>query len=401
MRLIGRFVTVMVKAIIWNVQYLIPRNQNKWIFGSWFGERYSDNSRSMYEYVLNNRPDIKALWVTKNHSVYERLKKEGKPVEMCSSLKAILFALTSRVAFITVVPEEVNGLYLNGAKMVWLWHGMPMKYIEADERKFIEGDNYNKSSIYLKIKNRLFPFDKKRVDCILSLGSFFIPFFQSSFLIDNKKVWMDGYPRNDELFSSNQENIIIEARKRYPSAKFILYMPTHRLHGLGGAGFCPFDSYGFDDEVFSETLRNNDYVFFYKGHYYDAQAVAEFDNERFIHVSDNDIDNLYRFVKDIDILITDFSSIYFDFLLLKRPIILAPFDYDDYIRNERPLYFDYNTLEAPKVSSWIQLIQLLRDNNFIKPTEEEINKYITYKDGNSCVRLYNHIIQSFELKKLM
>lgn len=392
--IIVKVYNVIKNLFIWHLQKLIPRKKNRWIFGAWFGEKYSDNSRSMFEYVLENHPEIDALWVTKNRDVYERLKSENKPVEMLSSFKAKKHALTSKVAFITVVDKEVNGFYLNGAKMVWLWHGMPMKYIEADERRFIEGPKFDHPSHIRRFLRQFYPYFKKRVDCVLTTGNFFNPIFESSFQVGPEKVWNDGYPRNDELFSKDQDAIVTQYRKRYSNAKFIIYMPTHRLHGLSGKSFSPFEGNGFDPKKLYELLEEKDYVFFYKGHFYDTGASVELKHPRFVDVTHSSMDVLYRFVKDMDVLITDYSSIYFDYLLLKKPIVLTPFDYEEYIKSERPLYFDYFTLEAPKAKNWNELITILK-NDLKAPSEEEVAKYLSYTDGNSSERIFNHIQKSF------
>lgn len=389
-----RGVEAVKNFFVWYLQRLIPRNKNRWIFGAWFGERYSDNSRSIYEYVLNNHPEIDALWVTKNEDVYNRLKAENKPVAMLSSSEAKRHAATSKVAFITVADKEVNGLYLNGAKMVWLWHGMPMKYIEADERRFVEGDRFDHPTLLRRIKMLYHPYLKKHVDCVLTTGEFFNPIFESSFQVGPEKVWNDGYPRNDELFSKEQDAIVAQYREHYPNAKFIIYMPTHRLHGLSGKPFSPFEGNGFEPEKLFKLLEEKDYVFFYKGHFYDSGASVKLSHPRFVDVTHSSMDVLYRFVKDMDILITDYSSIYFDYLLLKKPIVLTPFDYEEYIKSERPLYFDYFSLEAPKANNWDELISIL-EGDLKDPSDEEVSKYLSHTDGNSSERIFNHIQKSF------
>lgn len=389
-----RGVEAVKNFFVWYLQRLIPRNKNRWIFGAWFGERYSDNSRSIYEYVLNNHPEIDALWVTKNEDVYNRLKAENKPVAMLSSSEAKRHAVTSKVAFITVADKEVNGLYLNGAKLVWLWHGMPMKYIEADERRFVEGDRFDHPTLLRRIKMLYHPYLKKHVDCVLTTGEFFNPIFESSFQVGPEKVWNDGYPRNDELFSKEQDAIVAQYREHYPNAKFIIYMPTHRLHGLSGKPFSPFEGNGFEPEKLFKLLEEKDYVFFYKGHFYDSGASVKLSHPRFVDVTHSSMDVLYRFVKDMDILITDYSSIYFDYLLLKKPIVLTPFDYEEYIKSERPLYFDYFSLEAPKANNWDELIAIL-EGDLKDPSDEEVSKYLSHTDGNSSERIFNHIQKSF------
>lgn len=386
----------LIRLLFWHFERLIPRNQNKWIFGSWFGEKYSDNSRALYEYVLKEMPYIKPMWLTSNDIVYKRLKKEGKPVALLSSIKGKLFALTAKFAFITVERKEVNGYYLNGAKLIWLYHGMLMKYVMADERRFIEGASYDKMTSKKIVSAILFPYKSVRnynVGRILVTSDFFSPFFESAFRIDSTKIWVDGYPRNDDFFSDQTEEIILKYRALYPSAKFIIHMPTHRLHGLNGEPFNPFDGYGFSTENFYDTLEKGDYVYFYKGHFYDSNNRIELNNDRFVRVTDEDFDSLYRMIKDMDLLITDYSSIYFDYLLLKRPIILTPFDYDEYITNERPLYYDYKkNLIANYVSNWDELLDLLLNKTFILPNLDLVNKYHRNVDGNSCRRISDHII---------
>lgn len=380
-------------SIIWHVGWLFPRNKNKWVFGSWFGDRYSDNSRAMYEYVLKEMPYIKAMWLTRNIEVYHRLKEEGKPVELLSSFKGKMFSLTSKVAFITVEREEVNGIYLNGAKIVWLYHGMPMKYIMNDESRFLEKPSEGKTAIRKKILKILFPYlTNYNVGSVIATSEFFRPFLETAFKVDANKVWCDGYPRNDELFSSETEELIKKYRSRFPSSKFIIHMPTHRIHGMNGEPYNPFEGYGFNQNSFIETIEKGDYVYFYKGHFYDSKNRFELKHERFVRITDNDFDVLYRLVKDMDVLITDYSSIYFDYLLLQRPIILTPFDYEEYVSNERPLYYDYNdNIVANRVSDWNELLMMLLENTYVQPEIKLINKYHLNIDGFSCKRIAEHI----------
>lgn len=383
-------------SFFWTIERIVPRNKNKWVFGAWFGDRYTDNSRAMYEYAVNNLPQIKPMWLTRNPKIYERLKSEGKPVEYLSSWKGRFFALTAKIAFVTVSDIEVNGLFLNGARMIRLWHGMPLKHIGIDQRKDAFGEDYYNPSLPQKVYRTIFNcYKKQRNDCVLITGSFFSPFFQSSFNVPENKIWNDGYPRNDELFSPITEPIITEYRMKYPHAKFVVFMPTHRTTGPGGTTFSPFDGFGFDRTSFFNVLEKNDIVFFYKGHFFDTTAKVDLSNDRFVRVTDDMFDVLYRFVKDMDILITDYSSIYFDYILLGRPIILTPFDYEDYILNQRHLYFDYDSIEAAKAYNWDQLLHILEEKSYQKPSKQETNRFIDHVDANSCKRIAEHIFRTF------
>lgn len=383
-------------SFLWEIERIIPRNKKKWVFGAWFGDRYTDNSRAIYEYIIKNLPQIKAMWLTRNEDVYNRLKKEGKPVEYLSSWKGRCFALTSKIAFVTVSDIEVNGLFLNGARMVRLWHGMPLKHIGRDQRIDAFGEAYYHPPLLKRIyKGIVKRYTTQKNDCVLVTGNFFSPFFQTSFNVSENKVWNDGYPRNDELFSSVTEPIVTQYKEKYPHSKFIIFMPTHRTTGPGGATFSPFDGFGFNQKAFFDLLEQKNLVFFYKGHFFDTTAKVDLSNERFVRVNDDMFDVLYRFVKDMDILITDYSSIYFDYLLLSKPIILTPFDYEDYIHNQRHLYFDYDSLEAVKAYNWDQLMCILDNETYQKPSKKEIDRFFDHVDANSSKRIVKHIFKTF------
>jgi len=379
----------------WYFQRLLPRDKYIWVFGSWFGQRYSDNSRAMYEFVLENRPDIKPFWITQSKDVYDKLKSLGRPVAMADSREGRRICLKAGVAFITTAASEMNAKYLNGAYMVWLWHGVGLKYIMADELRLFLWPKY---SLFKKFKVRLnrflFPWDNNvRKDCLINTGDFFTRFFCSGFELEPNQVWVDGYPRNDVLFKGKTQEIIKKYRKDFPTAKFIIYMPTHRINELKGVPFNAFDGFGFDSARFFDILEKNDYVFFNKGHFYDQNADIRIENERFLNVNDNMYDDLYAFIKDMDILITDFSSVYFDFILLERPVILAPFDFDEYVSKERPLQFDYNEQEGVQVHNWTELFDVLENRSYYNSSKENVAKFHKHQDGNSCQRITEHLLK--------
>ncbi|HZK03572.1 MAG TPA: CDP-glycerol glycerophosphotransferase family protein [Bacteroidaceae bacterium] len=379
----------------WYLERLLPRKKKSWIFGSWFGLRYSDNSRAIYEYVLTNHPDIKAVWITKDRAVYKRLKSEGKPVEYYNSIRGILLSLNAGAVFITTSPKDTNALCLNGAFAVWLWHGVGLKCIMADEKRFKWAHYSRFKKIKVWINKVLFPYENSPgKDAILNTGDFFSRFFMSGFQVDENRIWVEGYPRNDMLFSEKSDEAAVILRKKFPTATFIIYMPTHRINARKNSPFNGFEGFGFDREYFFEILEKGDYVFLNKGHFYDQTASIEIKNERFINITDNDYDDLYLFIKEMDILITDFSSIYFDFLLLKKPIILAPFDYDDYVSLERPLQFDYYEQEGVRTDNWQELLDVLDKRSYYVPSSKTVQKFHKYIDGKSCSRIVDRTKKS-------
>ncbi len=396
--LIGKSIVGLLFLPFWYIQKCFKRDPRVWLFGSWFGQKYSDNSRALYEYVLEYDPDIKPMWITHNKEVYNRLKELNRPVQMANTIAGKIACLKAGVVFVTTSPDEMNSKYLNGAKMVWLWHGMPLKQIMADEIKFLKTKQSPFKRFKVKLNHLLFPYENKyKKDLVMNSSEFFTPFFSSAFQVQPDQIWTDGYPRNDALFSTYTENIVKEYRAKFPTAKFIIYMPTHRVNGLKGEPFNGFNGHGFNQEKFFKTLEDNDYVFFNKGHFFDSNANITLQNDRFVNVTDSCFDNLYTFVKDMDILITDYSSIYCDYILLGKPIILTPFDYNDYINNERPLYFDYNVWEGIKATNWNELTNILYQHSYHNPTDKEIDLFHKNRDGNSCRRITEHLKSTYNI----
>ena len=100
-----------------------------------------------------------------------------------------------------------------------------------------------------------------------------------------------------------------------------------------------------------------------------------------------------------DLLITDLSSILFDYLLLDKPIVFSAFDMDTYIKRDRELYYRYEEITpGPKGENWTEVMQhvleLLNDPSIYEEERAQIkNRFNTYHDGSSSERVYTHVVK--------
>lgn len=383
---------------------ILPRNKNLWIFGAWFGQRYSDNSRAFFEYVNKNHPEIKTVWVSRNKDVVKMLQEKGCNVCFSVSLRFVLYALRAGKVF-TSTGGEFNLFFLHGAEYYALWHGMPLKKILNDDTNFGGESANNKfrkkcSKILFKIftwKNFL---SQKELSTITN-SDFFVPFLASAFGLPQERILKTGSPRTDNLFNYKKEKLIEEIRAKFPNEKIILYMPTFRTAEWTGDVFNPFDEkYGFDLNEFLEILKRHKSVLVYKPHFSDArfmQTVRQKTPEtlsHFITVGDSDYDELYNFVGQVDILMTDYSSIYFDFIATKKPVILLPFDYEFYIKYARGHYFDYwKNMEGVKANNWREFYKILEEKSYAPVSEVTCKKFAEYVDGKVCEKLWKEIMR--------
>lgn len=383
---------------LWYIQKYIKRDSHLWIFGAWFGNSYSDNSKIVFEEVLANYKDIKAVWITRNSNVYKDLVNRGINVAMCGSLKGIYYCIKAKYVFVCGGLTDFNEHCLNGAIQVWLWHGMPMKHICYDQKKFDrENGNFN-----FKEKVRyFFPYRKNiKPKYFLSTSSFHVPILKSAFHITEENIYEIGLPRNDCFFNNYTEQIIKNIRERYSNPFVILYMPTFRDDIIIKRKEA-YDSFknSFMVERFCKILNEQNIVFLYKGHFYDLQLNTFDENisDRFIKIDDSMYDNLYSVIKDVDLLMTDYSSIYFDFLLLRKPVILTPFDYDTYITQSRPLYFDYySTIDGVVAKNWNDVMDILEKKSYFVPGISTLEKFHKYIDNKSTERVIETVLNDFK-----
>jgi len=128
-------------AIIYRINKNKKRNKALWIFGCWGGMKYSDNSKYLFEYVCKEHPEIRAVWITVNKSVYEELISRGKEVYLANTPSANEIIKQAGVAFFTNSLNDFgDNPLLNGAKICALFHGVGFK----DELRELENQNTSK-----------------------------------------------------------------------------------------------------------------------------------------------------------------------------------------------------------------------------------------------------------------
>ena len=219
-------------------------------------------------------------------------------------------------------------------------------------------------------------------------------YFNSAF--GSEKIEVTGYPRNDIIINPNLyvkhlgfEQQIIDS---IATEKTILYAPTFR------------DTNRFDRETPIEWEKLNNLLikqnasFLIKLHRHDYSIVMkeEYSN---IRVLDNESD-MYPLFTKVDLLITDYSSIFFDFLLTDKPVLFYPYDKDEYLTMDRSMYDDYDTVtpgyKAYDYSDFHEKLELFFEQpNALKESDLDYQKikkmYNKYSDSNGAKRTYEFI----------
>lgn len=275
------------------------------------------------------------------------------------------------------------------------WHGTPLKRLGAD---IVETGRNGQSTTKKSIK-KLYLDEGNRVTYFLSPSAYATEKFSTAFcfkeLNQMDKLLEVGYPRNDEIFiNKDNTQYINELKEKLDiplDKKVVMYAPTWRDNEYkAGQGYL-YD-FSFDIEKMRQKL-GDEYIFLIRAHYFVSNSL---DYEQFgDFVMDmskvNNVNDLYLVS---DILITDYSSVFFDYSILKRPMIFYMYDKEEYATDIRGFYLDLDELPGAIIENEDDLADNILSPKFNEQEVDEfINKFCYLDDGNAGQRLIDIIFK--------
>lgn len=384
LNLIKYFIIFFTNIIVFLVSLGVPKTRKVVIIGGWFGKRFADNSRYLYSFINSNKENInvkKVVWVTKNIDLLNELIVNGVYACKSSSLKSYWYHLRAKIHIVDQGSDDISPYFSIRAIKINLWHGFPLKKIGA----YRYSENYKQSIGTFPHKFKLFvkPLFTKGFwgnSYILATSNFAAKVLSYSFEKKESKMIICPYPRNfylgnayENLFLLNSEKLFIYKLKQSISIgkKIIGYFPTFRDIGEEGL----FGSRNNEElTLLFETLKKNNYIVLVKNHLHSSN----FDklNPKDVVWELQNITDLYPLLNFVDILITDYSSIYFDFLYTQKPIIFFPYDIDYYSITDRGFIFDYDEYTpGPKIYE-LSILQEYLDKGYSYIVDEYMNNYL-------------------------
>lgn len=376
-----------LSTIIYAVSFFIPKDKKLWLFGSWDGEKYSDNSKYFFEYMLNKHKVVNAIWITKNTVIYNYLKSKNLPVEKYNSLRGRILHLRAKVVILTKGKKDVNHYLLAiNTKTIQLWHGVGYKKILFDTDLKNIYNRYIKYLFFFPILRNFLKYDMLISTSILMQSR-----FSGSFNMDIKKIPITGYPRNDILFSNSAK---LDSDNE---VRTILYAPTLRNEGIDGSAA--------EKLSIEELSKVNDFLasinakLYIKLHFSEEDQVRSIDLSNIRLLKSDPFFDIQEFLSRTDILITDYSSVYFDYLLLDRPIVFFAYDLENYISNDRGFYDKYEDVTpGDVVRSWAGVIDSIQKSledpgRYQEERRSLREKYWEHFDGKSSERVYKEIMK--------
>nr|WP_026575887.1 CDP-glycerol glycerophosphotransferase family protein [Bacillus sp. UNC438CL73TsuS30] len=367
---------------------LFPPKENLIIFESFLGKQYSCNPRAIYEYLKNHHPEYKMVW-----SVDPRFEKgfidKKVPYAIRFSFKW-LFLMARAKFWVTNsrmplwIPKPKNTIYLQ------TWHGTPLKKLANDMREVLmpgtTTEKY-KQNFYIESRNW---------DYLISPNGYSTEIFKRAFQFD-KEVIESGYPRNDIFYKQERYQIAREFKQIHgipDDKKIILYAPTWRDNQYYQIGKYKFELHLDLDKLNKEL--GNEYIIILRMHYLVAENfnLESYKGFAYDFSKHEDIQELYLIS---DLLITDYSSVFFDYANLKRPMIFFTYDLDEYKEDIRGFYFDFEKkAPGPLVKTTDEVIIAIKNMGKDQISTEKFNEFYQrfcyLEDGYAAERVVKEVI---------
>lgn len=321
-----------LKKILLSLWYCISRiihRDNKLIlFSAWFGEKYADNSRFMFEFMLG-REDFRVYWFTKNKDLYKELKSKNIPVLYSKSLKGKWYELRAGMMVSAIQYADFDAACISRVKFLDLDHGFPIKEVAFKSAS---------TGVIWRLWQNFF---RDNCDFYMTASSEFVANVVSEcYNVPKSHFIKSNKPRIDVLFDSKlqeSQNPIIEELKA--NHKLISYLPTHRSDGRVKMNINEI----FDLDGIEQFCIKYDYVFIIKKHFYHNSEISDLVNySRIFDLTQVPNIDTQILLAQTDILVTDYSSCFIDFLATDRPILFHQYDIEYFRERERGLYFQFD-----------------------------------------------------------
>lgn len=355
------------------------------VFESFLGKNYSDSCKYIYEYIIDNMPGrYKCIWVVND----KKTGIPGNPVKV-KYLGIKWFYYTSRAKYYVSNMRQPLWLYRRpGSVMLETWHGTPLKKLVFDMEDIHAATPTYKMDMYAQ---------SRKWDYLISDNPFSTDVFESCFLYPREKIIETGYPRNDILYCKDMSARIESIKSRLgieDGKKVILYAPTWRDDEYYRPG-----EYQFALKLNLDKMKQqlgDEYVILLRTHYFIADAIDTSAYEGFAYnvCRYDDIAELYLIS---DICITDYSSVFFDYANLRRPILFYVYDYDKYRDKLRGFYIDMETeLPGPLLYTEEEVYDAVKNIGSIEEKyrdryEEFYNRFCALDDGNASKRVVEKV----------
>lgn len=380
-KLAGKIIRILYKL----TYKLVSVDNQLVIFISFHGRGYSDNPRAIYEQMKKDPrfKDYRFIWFIKNHKE-KNIQIPGAEIKEYFSFPYFYYLSKAKYWIInckmpTYICKKPEQVYLQ------TWHGTPLKRL-AHDIIAPEDATFYRSGVSFEKMCHSYDVDVERYNYMISPNKFCTEVFQTSFRIDRERLIETGYPRNDFITNATIKEIE-QLKKKFHlplDKKIVLYAPTWRDNSYVAAG------YTFELEAnfhkWKEIL-GDEYVVVFKPHYLiinKYEGDHSLDGFLYSINADAEINELYVLS---DILITDYSSVFFDYAVLNRPIYFYMYDLEQYKDELRGFYLDiYTELPGKIYEDESKMLLDIKDHIYDYSFLEKFNERFNSEQTGNCAQ---------------
>jgi len=319
----------------------------------------------VYEYIKANKPELKGFY-------YLPFREKGIFQQISYIVRFAPVFLSAKFLVSSHAPYDFIPFSWSRRKvLINAWHGTPLKCM------FFSDPGASDSELRAVLKSN------KLTSIFLVSSSIEAGLITRCFHLDPRKIAYTGHPRNDILINGNKMNKLKGLFKLLPSySKAILYCPTYRRDAP--TRFFPFED--LDMLHLNRFLEENKLIIFTRGHIQNHGELSATKSDRIIELGQDVLQEINDILSEIDILITDYSSIYIDYLLLDRPCIFIPYDKEDYQKKVGFLFDDYDY--------WTPGMKVTRYEDFVDAIREAISENDMFKSKRAELKSLFHYHQA-------
>ena len=373
----GYFLNFLSKII---TLFIKPTN-NRILISCSAGEHFNGNSKQLFKVLVEQNRDV--YFISRSKSIYQELGSVyNNRIVFSYSIKALKVFVSSRIVFIThgvydtypFTPFRTNNIVIN------LWHGFPFKAIGAKMDR-LSNDQIND---FLEVYSK--------TDYMISSSETETEILCESFGLSKEQIIQTGYPRYDILLEP--QNNLLGKLNLPQNKKTLLYAPTFR--DATDLILFPFEDFNFNE--LNDFLIKEDILLLIRLHRNDRHKIngkIQF-NERIVYLDQEMLEEVNEVLPSVDLLITDYSGIFMDYAVLKRPMIFIPYDIEEYTADRG---MNINLIEeypGDVVETFSQFKSTVKQSLMVDSTQNKLldsflSKFHQYEAGKATQNLVNFI----------
>jgi len=398
------FFQILVRPVAFIIYFLSgfsPRSTRSWVFGSWSGQRFCDNAASLFEYThRTQRLGIKITWISDDKAIVDDLRERGYNAHLRWSLHGVFACLRAGVFIFDGLTKDINHWLSRGSERVLLRHGVGTKKVE---RSIEQPEHHLYKLFHGQWWQRAFwgfllPWHNVRPNLVISTSPEHARQGELCYGVPADRVVVTGFPRNDALFSKTAATVdqtiqplLADSRKR--GLPLIAYLPTFRDDD---------SHFVFPLPELDEMAERLGIMLAVKLHFVDGLRAKSFvpNPEGNLRLLDPKV-NANHIFPALDGLISDYSSVVYDFMLTNKPVIFFVPDLDEYLRHSRSMFYNFDDVTpGPKARTLEELeralLAVLQDKGqdaWRESYDRVLSKFHTYRDADSSKRVYRTIVE--------